>query len=79
MQVAPTGVGDLYARCPVLNHLIKVPPRAQYVQDAERLGGILRELAAGAMHPIYFAPCVQMLPLRTPVLVAWAGGPNRSA
>jgi glyoxylase-like metal-dependent hydrolase (beta-lactamase superfamily II)/8-oxo-dGTP pyrophosphatase MutT (NUDIX family) len=33
-----------------------------------RLAPLFRELAAGAMHPIYFAPCVQMLPLRTPAL-----------
>jgi ribonuclease/clavin/mitogillin len=39
------------------------------VDDApEALGPILRRLADGAMHPIYFAPCVQMIPLKTVAL-----------
>jgi ADP-heptose:LPS heptosyltransferase len=56
VQVAPTALGDLYARCPVLNHLIKVPARAQYVQDPERLAGIVRELAAGEKFDLVINP-----------------------
>ena len=33
-----------------------------------RLAPLLRALAAGAIHPIYFAPDVRMIPLRTPGL-----------
>ncbi|MSU80238.1 MAG: MBL fold metallo-hydrolase [Gemmataceae bacterium] len=33
-----------------------------------RLGPTFRHLAAGAIHPIYLAPCVQMIPLRTVAL-----------
>ena len=33
-----------------------------------RLGPLLEQLAGGATHPIYFAPEVQLLPLRAPVL-----------
>ncbi len=40
--------------------------RGRAVDEApSRLGPLLRALAAGAIHPIYFAPAVQMLPLRT--------------
>jgi glyoxylase-like metal-dependent hydrolase (beta-lactamase superfamily II)/8-oxo-dGTP pyrophosphatase MutT (NUDIX family) len=39
------------------------------VDDAPAvLGPLLECLAAGAMHPIYFAPCVQMIPLKTVAL-----------
>jgi glyoxylase-like metal-dependent hydrolase (beta-lactamase superfamily II)/8-oxo-dGTP pyrophosphatase MutT (NUDIX family) len=37
-------------------------------QAAVLIGPLLRSLDAGAMHPIYFAPGVQLLPLRTDVL-----------
>jgi glyoxylase-like metal-dependent hydrolase (beta-lactamase superfamily II)/8-oxo-dGTP pyrophosphatase MutT (NUDIX family) len=37
-------------------------------QAAALLGPLLRSLAAGATHPIHFAPGVQLLPLRTDVL-----------
>jgi glyoxylase-like metal-dependent hydrolase (beta-lactamase superfamily II)/8-oxo-dGTP pyrophosphatase MutT (NUDIX family) len=33
-----------------------------------RLGPLLASLAAGAIHPIYFAPDVQLIPVRTPNL-----------
>ncbi len=36
------------------------------VDEAPKLlGPLFERLAAGAVHPIYFAPCVQMIPLRT--------------
>jgi glyoxylase-like metal-dependent hydrolase (beta-lactamase superfamily II) len=38
------------------------------LQAPQRLAPVLSDLANGALHPIYFAPCVQMLPLRTPAL-----------
>src|SRR5262249_43057547 len=38
------------------------------VDDAPVLLGPLFERLAGAMHPIFFAPCVQMVPLRTVAL-----------
>jgi ADP-heptose:LPS heptosyltransferase len=47
VQIAPAAVADLYARCPVLNHLLVVPGHVHYVQDSERFSGLLRELAAG--------------------------------
>jgi glyoxylase-like metal-dependent hydrolase (beta-lactamase superfamily II)/8-oxo-dGTP pyrophosphatase MutT (NUDIX family) len=37
-------------------------------EAAAVLGPVLRSLAEGTMHPIYFAPGVQLLPLRTDVL-----------
>jgi glyoxylase-like metal-dependent hydrolase (beta-lactamase superfamily II)/8-oxo-dGTP pyrophosphatase MutT (NUDIX family) len=37
-------------------------------QAAGLVGPLVRTLDAGAMHPIYFAPGVQLLPLRTDVL-----------
>jgi glyoxylase-like metal-dependent hydrolase (beta-lactamase superfamily II)/8-oxo-dGTP pyrophosphatase MutT (NUDIX family) len=37
-------------------------------EAAAVLGPVLRSLAEGTMHPIYFAPGVQLLPLRTEVL-----------
>jgi glyoxylase-like metal-dependent hydrolase (beta-lactamase superfamily II)/8-oxo-dGTP pyrophosphatase MutT (NUDIX family) len=41
----------------------------RHVDEApQRLGPLLAALDAGLMHPIYFAPEVQMLPLRTPGL-----------
>ena len=56
VQVAPAGVGDLYARCPVLNHLIKVPRREQYLQDPEQLSELLRQLAAGEKFDLVINP-----------------------
>lgn len=39
------------------------------IDDAPKLlGPLLERLTAGAMHPIFFAPCVQMIPLRTVAL-----------
>lgn len=39
------------------------------IDDAPKLvGPLLERLAVGAMHPIFFAPCVQMIPLRTVAL-----------
>src|ERR1019366_2327445 len=39
------------------------------VDDAPAvLGPLLERLAVGAMHPIFFAPCVQMIPLKTDAL-----------
>jgi ribonuclease/clavin/mitogillin len=39
------------------------------VDDAPKLlGPLFERLAGGAMHPIFFAPCVQMIPLRTVAL-----------
>src|SRR5207237_720111 len=47
-------------------------------QAPARLGPLLRALAAGALHPIFFAPDVQLLPLRTLALGACpdGGGPG---
>lgn len=53
------------------------PPTIMMLQELEgrpveeapgRLGPLLRELANGAMHSIYFAPEVQLIPLRTQAL-----------
>jgi glyoxylase-like metal-dependent hydrolase (beta-lactamase superfamily II)/8-oxo-dGTP pyrophosphatase MutT (NUDIX family) len=53
------------------------PPTAMTLQAIEgrhaheapaRLGPFLQRLAGGAMHPIYFAPAVQMIPLRAATL-----------
>src|SRR5262249_55300560 len=41
-----------------------------------RLGPLLRALAAGAIHPIFFAPQVQLIPLRT---IALAPGTHTNA
>lgn len=39
------------------------------IDDAPiHLGPTFRDLAAGAIHPIYLAPCVQMIPLKTVAL-----------
>jgi glyoxylase-like metal-dependent hydrolase (beta-lactamase superfamily II)/8-oxo-dGTP pyrophosphatase MutT (NUDIX family) len=38
------------------------------LEAPERLAPLLRDLAEGAMHPIYFAPEVQMLPLKAATL-----------
>lgn len=56
VQVAPAGVADLYARCPLLNHMLVVPGREQYLQDTERLSGVLRELAAGEKFDLVINP-----------------------
>lgn len=43
--------------------------RGRPIDDAPvLLGPLLRELHSGLMHPIYFAPAVQMIPLRTQAL-----------
>jgi ADP-heptose:LPS heptosyltransferase len=56
VQIAPAGVAELYARCPVLNHLMVVPGRAQYLQDSDRLSGLLRQLAAGEKFDLVINP-----------------------
>jgi glyoxylase-like metal-dependent hydrolase (beta-lactamase superfamily II)/8-oxo-dGTP pyrophosphatase MutT (NUDIX family) len=56
--------GECFVSPPTLVMLEAVRDRA--VDDAPaRLGPLLQALAAGAMHPIFFAPLVQLLPLRT--------------
>lgn len=56
--------GELLISPPTVMTLEAVRGRA--VDEAPaRLGRLLAELAAGAVHPIYFAPAVRMIPLKT--------------
>ncbi|MEJ0007421.1 MAG: glycosyltransferase family 9 protein [Steroidobacteraceae bacterium] len=44
--VTPGGLADLYARCPVISELIKVPAKEHYLQQMDRLTQVLGELRA---------------------------------
>src|SRR5205823_4896356 len=71
--LTPAAALDRWGR----GELLLSPPTAMTLQAVEgrsatdapqRLAPLLGDLAGGAMHPIYFAPGVQMLPLKAPVL-----------
>lgn len=59
--------GDLLLSPPTFITLQAIAGRSVAEAPAQ-LAPLLAALAAGQMHPIYFAPAVQMLPLRAPAL-----------
>jgi endoribonuclease LACTB2 len=61
--------GEVLLSPPTVMTLEAIADRPAH-QAPEGLAPLLSDLAGGAMHPIFFAPCAQMVPLRTRALAS---------
>ncbi len=56
VQVVPTGLADLYTRCPSINHLIVLPAKDHYLQQMDRFAPLLSELQSAEKFDIVINP-----------------------
>ncbi|HWG75733.1 MAG TPA: glycosyltransferase family 9 protein [Steroidobacteraceae bacterium] len=54
--VVPEGLGDLYARCPVIDGSMTIPGYAQYVQKPEVIASLLQKLCTGDRFDLVINP-----------------------
>lgn len=54
--IVPESVGDLYARCSIIDGIIKIPKHTQYVQKPESIAGLLEQLSAAGRFDLVINP-----------------------